>query len=654
MKKSEQFDFKEKINNLIMPRGGRKASTNDSRSNGKQKQLIQPKKGLKRKQNSDLDLDRVTSPVQQSPGETIAKDKSPRVGKQKKKSARTLFPTVQSSTQPEEQVFALQEGLRENPIPPKEHEVSKNLKCRGGAVVSKKAHESQEEQRIIDLHDQLLMDDGIQVMVSEEDNDFRSDYDSDEEISDTTDTVVEPNNSRGSGVGRDKPTSEDKSGQNSEERLLENPHLKNLFNKFFEEKLKEVVKSHGGLMVAQPGTSQGDAKINQGSINCSNNRVIASNAQDLTNHKVKSPSDTTLYRPALAAKKRMDFGNGLKISGCENTHLEGDTVLNKINDFVAGMRLEQEQREAAPRASGGRSTTVSMLDPEFQEAEKRVETSILEAEKFKATVANPPGKESVLLLDQGRTDEDFFQLMCHVDSNLRSKIENGEFVDLDKLLPRDRRHSDRSDEDRLEWVFRDGGTYLAPANNRDNKINGIRKWDQAFRVYAIIYCGAHPERAKEIWQYVEIIHTAANSFLWENVASYDYTFRQLMAFNPARSWATTYNQMWNICMKDPLNGNNKNRGYGNFGQSQQNNKANSTSGSTNNYKGHRRKSDYCWNFNKGIPCKFGSKCRFIERCSYCDAPGHGVIACPKLDKKDALRLANGRRNGSSQAGEHKN
>ena len=38
----------------------------------------------------------------------------------------------------------------------------------------------------------------------------------------------------------------------------------------------------------------------------------------------------------------------------------------------------------------------------------------------------------------GKTDEDFFQLMCHVEPGLRVKIENGEFVDLEKLLPKDK------------------------------------------------------------------------------------------------------------------------------------------------------------------------------------------------------------------------
>ena len=51
--------------------------------------------------------------------------------------------------------------------------------------------------------------------------------------------------------------------------------------------------------------------------------------------------------------------------------------------------------------------------------------------------------------------------------------------------------------------------------------------------------------------------------------------------------------------------------------------------------GKRNRTDYCWNFNKGIPCKFGSRCKFIERCKYCDSPTHGVHACNKLQKKES-------------------
>ena len=80
---------------------------------------------------------------------------------------------------------------------------------------------------------------------------------------------------------------------------------------------------------------------------------------------------------------------------------------------------------------------------------------------------------------------------------------------------------------------KDGGTFLVLAN-KDNKIGSFRRWEQAFRAYATIYCGANPQRSKEIWQYITVINTAAASYLWDNVYNYDITFRHLMAFNPQR------------------------------------------------------------------------------------------------------------------------
>ena len=115
-----------------------------------------------------------------------------------------------------------------------------------------------------------------------------------------------------------------------------------------------------------------------------------------------------------------------------------------------------------------------------------------------------------------------------------------------------------------------------------------------------------------------------------------------MAFNPVRSWATTYSQMWNLCMKDPLVNNKNNHQFrgGAAGSYFNNNNSGSAgkgngSGSGVNKGGPKgRKPRYCWNFNKGIPCKFGPKCRFIERCSYCDSPAHRLVTCPKAPEKD--------------------
>ena len=263
------------------------------------------------------------------------------------------------------------------------------------------------------------------------------------------------------------------------------------------------------------------------------------------------------------------------------------------------------------------------ITPQLVEARGRADRTVLEAERFKVAMAPPPG--NVPEFENSLSDDNFFHLTCHIDKNLREKIERGEYVELEKLLPKDKgsEFGAHTGENRLEWIMQDGQTFLAPASNKSQKINGLKRWDQAFRVYATIFCGANPSRSKEIWQYVSVIHSAAAAFVWDNVANYDFTFRHLMEFNPQRSWAVTYTQMWNLSMREPLTKNNQfswNKGSGhNFNSSG----SQSSNGGSNN-RNVRKKRKYCWGFNKGLKCKFGKNCRYIERCSFCDKADHGV------------------------------
>ena len=204
----------------------------------------------------------------------------------------------------------------------------------------------------------------------------------------------------------------------------------------------------------------------------------------------------------------------------------------------------------------------------------------------------------------------------------------------------------REEKNRLEWVQREGGTYLVPAQ-RDNKIGSFRRWEQAFRAYAMIYCGANPRRSKEIWQYITVINTAATSYTWENVYNYNITFRHLMAFNPNRSWAVTYNQMWNLSMRDLLP--KQSQKGGSFGHLTRGDYTTARANNNNPMQVRRNKSDYCWNFNKGIPCKFGNRCKFVERCKYCDSRSHGVHACHKLQRKEGS-FGNSNNNNNSSSG----
>ena len=409
----------------------------------------------------------------------------------------------------------------------------------------------------------------------------------------------------------------------SDEELANMPRVKNLFNKFWAEKMQDLKKG------------EKDGK-----------------------NFIKSPSDTTFYAPALNKSP-------LNPHCTVNKHCTNGLVDTIVSNFVDNVRIEQRQEELQSLQEKERRKSAN-YNQEFEDARTRMDRMVLEAEKFRASVVEPDpgmkinklfgdsqmrtqtqtvqnvqsvivptaqnvqsvsGQEAIPNIGSGVSDDDFFHLTCHIEPNLFHKIEKGEFVELEKLLPKDKIGGNR-DENRLEWIQRDGGTFLVPAH-RDSKISSFRRWEQAFRAYATIYCGANPHRSREIWQYITVINTAASAFQWDNVYNYDITFRHLMAFNPQRSWAVTYNQMWNLSMKDPLPRNYSNQKTGYAQSFNHNQNKNNNSGAAG-----KKKSDYCWNFNKGIPCKFGAKCKFLERCKYCDSPSHGVNNCFRLQKKN--------------------
>ena len=248
---------------------------------------------------------------------------------------------------------------------------------------------------------------------------------------------------------------------------------------------------------------------------------------------------------------------------------------------------------------------------------------ILEAEKFKASIAPKPGKSDdnrvgqlVNQLKQSRVhdgdcDDEFFHITYHIDPALKEKIEKGQFVDLEKLLPRDKSQMLKEDNV-MQFHYRDGNAYWAPANS-DKCISNVRKWEQAFRLYAAIYSEANPLRSSEIWQYVYVVNHAAMSYTWKNVSFYDITFRHLMEKHPNHSWAKTYTQMWNIAMTDLLSKTHK------FAPSHA-----TRSGTPNCPK-------YCWKYNKNR--LHPGNCDFVHRCSYCDCGCYGRWNCLKRKRE---------------------
>ena len=346
--------------------------------------------------------------------------------------------------------------------------------------------------------------------------------------------------------------------------------------------------------------------------------------------------------------------------------------MNKISNFVEGIRLETSHFEGSPvlKKSSTRSRddhieeVAAAVDEESElnRVNMRTNELLLQAERFKAKVATPPkGIMNEIIPVQNRfqnpfdtkdirdkfvtpnglvplndeihwirnfdQDDEFFHVTCHVDDLTKNKIERGEFIDLEKLLPKEKNGASIgggfSREDGIfKFGMKEGQAFVAPVSESVGRISSVKKWDQAFRVYAAIYSQANPSRAGEIWQYVFVIHNAASTFPWENVAYYDYTFRQLMASKPLRNWGKTYTQGWNIALKSSNQvqparfGGAQNRA-GPFSQTKQD-----------------WRDNCCRRFNKNKCTKTSNECRYDHRCTYCGGWQHSKANCRKKGTKE--------------------
>ena len=279
-------------------------------------------------------------------------------------------------------------------------------------------------------------------------------------------------------------------------------------------------------------------------------------------------------------------------------------------------------------------------EEEMQHADKLTSKILLQVEQFKASLAAPKGglhydkirqqfmspegylgpiDADIQMLRNFDTDNEFFHVTCHLDENLKSKIHKGEFVKLERLLPKEKSalgHTMSNDHpNRLELINEGGHQYVAPYRQVSNRINSVKKWDQAFRVYAAVYCEANPNRSSEIWQYMHVIHSAAGSHPWEDVAYYDFTFRHLMATKPWRSWGKAYLQGCNLALNNSTTSNFQKVGLtGNHSQQQA---------------ARDWKEDCCWKYNKNRCKNTASSCRYDHRCTYCGVWNHSFVNCRK-------------------------
>ena len=136
-------------------------------------------------------------------------------------------------------------------------------------------------------------------------------------------------------------------------------------------------------------------------------------------------------------------------------------------------------------------------------------------------------------------DEDYKMVAAHIDHKTRIQILNHEYIDFAKLLPRTRLGGmPHDDENQFMQIVNRGGTagFMTMSDRGGGNITSYGKWEQAFRVFSDIYTNQYPSRATELIQYNHTIHTASQSYIWDNVYMYDIEVRKHMSNHPSRNW----------------------------------------------------------------------------------------------------------------------
>ena len=134
---------------------------------------------------------------------------------------------------------------------------------------------------------------------------------------------------------------------------------------------------------------------------------------------VKSPSDTTLYAPAL------------KHTSQESR--QGENLIQQISEFVDEIQLASSKdntpQHLARKDNKDRTNQRSPAEirDTLERGIRQADKEIIEAERFNTNVEPPSGKDMISnVVDRQynlEDDEDFFHLACHVDGATKSKIE---------------------------------------------------------------------------------------------------------------------------------------------------------------------------------------------------------------------------------------
>ena len=138
-----------------------------------------------------------------------------------------------------------------------------------------------------------------------------------------------------------------------------------------------------------------------------------------------------------------------------------------------------------------------------------------------------------------------------VPRGIAERIERGEFVDFDDLLPGVLAVTSRSG---LEVIASDDSTLSVRTSDprRRRRVVDFVSWTEAWTAYASVILSAAPHRCHELLGYQAIMANAAQQFYPEGWLEYDRRFRGAAASDPTRQWDVMDPTIWQLTRIDIL------------------------------------------------------------------------------------------------------
>lgn len=180
----------------------------------------------------------------------------------------------------------------------------------------------------------------------------------------------------------------------------------------------------------------------------------------------------------------------------------------------------------------------------------------------------------------------------HLTSKLRSRILNGRFVDMFKLVP-----PSEDQEKGNASKRRSASSYVDRT---------FENWLDGFQVFAGIVTAAYPRRSLHLIVYLSIVRSAFTKAGEKAAIKYDENFRRRAAKIPSARWDRKDLDVWTTYVAPLIDK-----------KAQELSKP-----SSGGFKPGRRL--FCWDFNKGSCLRQG--CKYAHRCERCNGV-HAASSC---------------------------